>query len=40
MGTYALTFNHDEVVRLLKAAVEREEVNSLTPSVTGLTAFT
>jgi hypothetical protein len=24
MGTYALTFNHDEVVRLLKAAVERE----------------
>ena len=24
VGTYALTFNHDEVVRLLKAAVERE----------------
>ena len=24
IGTYALTFNHDEVVRLLKAAVERE----------------
>jgi hypothetical protein len=24
IGTYALTFNHDEVVRLLKAAVKRE----------------
>ena len=24
MGTYALTFNHGEVVRLLKTAVERE----------------
>jgi hypothetical protein len=24
LGTYALTFNHDEVVRLLKVAVERE----------------
>jgi hypothetical protein len=24
IGTYTLTFNHDEVVRLLKAAVERE----------------
>jgi len=24
MGTYALTFNHDEVVQLLKTAVERE----------------
>jgi len=24
IGTYALTFNHDEVVRLLKIAVERE----------------
>jgi hypothetical protein len=24
VGTYALTFNHDEVLQLLKAAVERE----------------
>jgi hypothetical protein len=24
IGTYALTFDHDEVVQLLKAAVERE----------------
>jgi hypothetical protein len=24
IGTYVLTFNHDEVVRLLKAAVKRE----------------
>jgi hypothetical protein len=24
IGTYALIFNHDEVVRLLKAAVDRE----------------